>query len=54
MKLLETISNAEFDFKDKVWAHISSEAKDFISKCLIVDPAERWSASQLLSHKWLA
>ncbi|KAI0785883.1 kinase-like protein [Abortiporus biennis] len=26
---------------------------DFISKALIIDPVERWSASQLLAHPWL-
>ena len=27
--------------------------KDFLSKMLKTNPAERWTAEQLLAHKWL-
>ncbi|KAK8642211.1 hypothetical protein V6N13_011567 [Hibiscus sabdariffa] len=33
--------------------NISKQARDFLSKCLKRDPAERWSATQLLSHDFL-
>ncbi|GMI91458.1 hypothetical protein HRI_002815100 [Hibiscus trionum] len=33
--------------------NISKQARDFLSKCLRRDPAERWSATQLLSHDFL-
>ncbi|KAH7372502.1 hypothetical protein KP509_17G007400 [Ceratopteris richardii] len=32
---------------------ISSQAKDFLSKCLRRDPAERWTAEQLLQHPFV-
>ncbi|KAE8700456.1 Saposin-like aspartyl protease family protein [Hibiscus syriacus] len=32
---------------------ISKLARDFLSKCLRRDPAERWSATQLLSHDFV-
>ncbi|MBA0595257.1 hypothetical protein Gorai_012134, partial [Gossypium raimondii] len=34
--------------------NISKLAQDFLSKCLRRDPADRWSATQLLSHDFLA
>ncbi|GBG93022.1 hypothetical protein CBR_g58204 [Chara braunii] len=34
--------------------HLSSEAKDFLSKCLIWEPSRRWSASKLLQHPFVA
>jgi mitogen-activated protein kinase kinase kinase 17/18 len=33
---------------------ISDEAKDFLSKCLIRDPEKRWSAEQLINHRFVA
>jgi len=35
------------------WVDVSVEAKDFISKCLVVDPKDRWTTDQLLQHAWL-
>ncbi|XP_034580690.1 mitogen-activated protein kinase kinase kinase 18 [Setaria viridis] len=35
-------------------AWLSDEAKDFLSRCLIMDPAKRWSAEQLLQHQFVA
>jgi serine/threonine protein kinase len=31
----------------------SEECMDFLSKCLIVDPEERYSATQLLEHPYI-
>ena len=48
-ELFELIKKGEYDteFKGPGWAEISSEAKDFISKLLIVDPNERMSAEDI-------
>ncbi|PUZ75311.1 hypothetical protein GQ55_1G149900 [Panicum hallii var. hallii] len=35
-------------------AWLSDEAKDFLSRCLIRDPAKRWTAEQLLQHPFAA
>ena len=34
------------------WQKISDEAKDLISKCIVVDPAARVASSDLLNHPW--
>jgi calcium/calmodulin-dependent protein kinase I len=32
---------------------VSPEAKDLISKMLVVDTAKRWNCDQLLAHPWV-
>jgi len=53
-KLFEQIMSAEYDFPPEYWNHISKEAKDFIKKLLVVDPAKRMSSQQALAHPWLS
>ena len=36
-----------------MWKKISKEAKDLITKMLVVDPVARWSASECLMHPWI-
>ncbi|CAB1099385.1 unnamed protein product [Ectocarpus sp. CCAP 1310/34] len=43
----------EYDMPEVLFQHISSDAKDFITKLLVVDPKERLSAEQALAHPWL-
>ncbi|KAG6512688.1 mitogen-activated protein kinase kinase kinase 17-like [Zingiber officinale] len=33
---------------------LSREGKDFLSKCLVRDPRERWTAEQLLQHEFVS
>ena len=35
------------------WDNISQEAKDLVSKLLVLDPKERLSSEQALQHPWL-
>lgn len=52
-ELFENIMSARYDFPDPEWSNISSEAKDFIKKILVVDPSKRYTAEQCLSDAWI-
>ncbi|TMW55519.1 hypothetical protein Poli38472_010401 [Pythium oligandrum] len=51
--LFRKIKAGRFVFDSPYWDNVSEDAKDLIKKMLIVDPAERWTATQLLEHKWI-
>ena len=51
--LFESIQEGIYAFPEKDWAHISSSAKDLISKLLVRDAKNRLSASQVLRHPWV-
>lgn len=50
--LLSQIVSGDYKLDDDVWAEVHDSAKDMISHMMVVDPAQRWSARQLLNHKW--
>ena len=52
-KLFKKIISGRYYFHDEYWSHISEDAKDLIRKMLCVDQKQRWTASQLLQHKWV-
>ena len=47
MAMYRQILRGKFDFPSPEWDHVSDEAKDFISKLLIVDPEKRYTAKQV-------
>jgi len=51
--LFESIQEGKYEFPDKDWAHISSGAKDLISRLLVRDAKKRLSAAQVLEHPWV-
>uniref|UniRef100_A0AAR2IZ88 non-specific serine/threonine protein kinase n=1 Tax=Pygocentrus nattereri TaxID=42514 RepID=A0AAR2IZ88_PYGNA len=51
--LFESIQEGKYEFPEKEWAHISSSAKDLISKLLVRDAKNRLSAAQVLQHPWV-
>lgn len=51
--LFESIQEGKYEFPEKDWAHVSSSAKDLISKLLVRDAKSRLSASQVLQHPWV-
>jgi len=53
-ELFEQIMKADYDFPEEYWKDISEDAKDFIRKLLVVNPAKRLTGKQALSHRWLS
>jgi MAP kinase interacting serine/threonine kinase len=51
--LFNNIQDGRFEFHPSEWSHISSGAKDLISKLLIKESRGRLSAMGVLSHHWL-
>jgi len=47
------ITRGQWDFKDKVWESVSTDAKDLLSNMMCVDPVKRLSMEQVLQHPWL-
>merc|ERR1712232_1186518 len=48
------IALGQYVFKPEKWAHVSEQGKEFVRKCLTVNPDERMSADECLNHPWLA
>ncbi|DAZ96083.1 TPA: hypothetical protein N0F65_005861 [Lagenidium giganteum] len=51
--LFKKIKKGKFQYDSPYWDHVSDEAKDLINKMLVVNPAERATAAQLLEHRWV-
>jgi len=52
--LFRKIRRGHFSFPEPYWQGVSDEAKDLISKLLQVNPQDRYTADQILSHPWIA
>ena len=53
-KINQNILTKEVKFPEKQWGSISSNAKDFILKCLDRDQITRPSIAQLFDHPWIS
>lgn len=53
-ELFELIKNGDYDkeFTGAGWSDVSPEAKDFIAKLLVVEPAQRMTSEEIRSHPW--
>uniref|UniRef100_A0A0B7BSV9 Uncharacterized protein n=1 Tax=Arion vulgaris TaxID=1028688 RepID=A0A0B7BSV9_9EUPU len=47
------VNQADYDFDDEVWEHVSDDAKDFIKHLLIKDKKQRMTIDEALNHPWL-
>ena len=52
-ELFRAIKACKYEFVSPFWDNISDSAKDLIQKLLVVDPAKRYSAEQVLEHPWI-
>jgi len=52
-QLFERILRADYDFPEPEWTNVSTAAKDFISKLLVLEPQVRMNSLQALEHPWL-
>lgn len=51
--LFTTIQDGEYEFPDNEWSEISEDAKDLIRRLLVRDPRKRFSAKEVLNHRWV-
>jgi calcium-dependent protein kinase len=52
--MIDRIMRCDYTFQKDYWLPISSEAKDFIRKLLVLDPKIRFNATQAQKHTWLS
>ncbi|CAH1778060.1 unnamed protein product [Owenia fusiformis] len=53
-ELFDLVMEAKFEFTSPFWDGISDSAKELISKMLLLNPGDRYSAAQVLDHPWVA
>jgi len=51
--LLKQVAEAKYEFFENEWKAVSADAKDIITRLLVVDPAKRLTMSELLVHPWV-
>jgi calcium-dependent protein kinase len=51
-EIYNSVKNAKFTFKQKIWNEVSDAAKNLISNLLETDINKRYSAEKALQHKW--
>jgi calcium/calmodulin-dependent protein kinase I len=52
-ELFRKIVSGKFEFDDDDWCDVSDEAKDLVSKLLMLDPDQRLTSNEALKHKWM-
>jgi len=52
--ILNRIIAGKFEFTGAVWDKVHKECKDFIKRCLVVDPKKRATVQELLKHPWIS
>lgn len=53
-EIFASVRAGRYDFDSPEWTHVSAEAKDLISRLLLLDPSKRLTADEALRHPWLS
>lgn len=53
-QILARIGEGKIPLVGGNWDSVSSSAKDLVLRMLHVDPMQRWTAAQVLTHPWIA
>ncbi|RLN97954.1 hypothetical protein BBJ28_00008631, partial [Nothophytophthora sp. Chile5] len=53
-EIFASVRAGRYDFDSPEWTNVSSEAKDLISRLLLVDASKRLTAEEVLRHPWLS
>ena len=51
--MFQRILKCDFEFTSPWWDDVSLNAKDFVSKLIVLDPKKRLSAKEALAHPWV-
>lgn len=52
-ELFKKIMAGKYQFDRPWWDNVSEKAKDFIKHLLVLDPSQRWTATQALNHPFI-
>ena len=52
-ELFDLIIAGDYEFLAPYWDDVSQNAKDLVSKLLVVDSKRRFTAQEILSHHWI-
>ena len=52
-ELVEQITRGEYEFHEKYWGDISTDAKDMVRGLLTVNPDKRLTATECLEMPWI-
>ena len=52
-EIMKKIKIGKFKFEPDDWGHVSMDAKNLISRMLVVDPRKRFSAEDAISDPWV-
>ncbi|CCI50645.1 hypothetical protein ABG067_006878 [Albugo candida] len=52
-EIIANIKACRYNFDDEAWTAISADAKDLIGHLLELNPDDRYSTTQILSHPWI-
>ena len=50
---IDSVSNAQIEFKGANWDNISDKAKNLVSKLLTASPTARFTVQQAILHEWI-